>query len=93
MNKEIEKIILEQTDQRKAEMACELNRWKWPEELKKFKPDDYCDGRTRESYRHGIDIIHFIEDIIGHKAFLKEWNRDNMSEEEFETWYKEAQWR
>ena len=84
---DIERIILEQTDQRKAEMACELNRWQWPVELAQFKPATY--GTERGDYANGIGIIRFIEHIIGRKAFLQEWNKDNMTAQEFEDWFKE----
>lgn len=88
MNEEIKRIILEQTDQRKAEMACEINSWGWPKELEQFIPEGY--GVDGESWREGTEIMYFIEDIIGHKAFLKEWNKDRMTETEFEEWYKDA---
>jgi hypothetical protein len=88
MNKCIKNIILRQTDQRKAEMACELNRWQWPKELKKFDPGNYPMGRD---YKKGIDIIEYIEHVIGHKAFLKEWNKNDMTEEQFESWYRKNQ--
>lgn len=87
MNKEIQKIILEQTDQRKAEMYCELNRWKWPPELEKFNPGDY--GTRQDSWRDAMPIMDFIQGIVGDKATSREWNKDNMTNEEHEVWYRE----
>lgn len=89
MRSEIKEIILSQSDQRKAEMACELNRWMWPKELKKFRPETY--GNEGDDYKNGIVIIEYIEHIIGHKAFLREWNKDTMTGEEFEKWYRKHQ--
>lgn len=88
MNNCIKKIILKQTDQRKAEIACELNRWQWPKELKKFDPGNYGSGMP-EPYKEAMEIIEYIEHIIGHKAFLKEWNKNDMTNEQFERWYRE----
>lgn len=82
---DIKKMLVKQPIKRLAQMYCEINSWKWPSELKKFKPEKYEAGN--QSCRFGIAIMDMIKEIIGDKTCSREWNRKTMTNEQFERWY------
>jgi len=53
-----------------------LNRHEWPEGL----------DELIESQRW--PIMCWIEDKIGRKECLRDWNKERMSDEEFEKWWR-----
>lgn len=75
-----EKAIAGQPDEALAIWWCQLNRFDWPDGL----PDPIV---GRKSSRRRGQIMKKIMNTIGHKACLREWNKDSMTPEEFEEWY------
>jgi hypothetical protein len=74
----------EYSDQRLAEMWCELNRWGWPAELPRPELRSLEEhGNERRSNLMG-DIVH----KIGFRACLREWNRETLSDAEFDAWWR-----
>lgn len=70
------------SDQRLAEMWCQLNRWGWPKDL----PDPELkslEGNPRRSA-----IMREIASTIGMRACLREWNKDTMTDAEFDAWWR-----
>lgn len=59
-----------------------LNRWDWPEELPDPEPSEYVPGGRRS------ELMGWITDAIGLRACLREWNRDCMSEDEFNDFWR-----
>ena len=60
-----------------AKWWCSLNSWSWPDELAKpADPDVRLDSRRSR-------IMRWIEEAIGMRECLREWNRDTMQAEEF----------
>lgn len=65
-----------------AKWWCQLNSWEWPDQI----PDPEPEEKERPN-RRGT-IMDEICARIGIKACLREWNRERMSEEEFEEFWK-----
>lgn len=66
---------------------CVLNRQEWHPSLKD-KPSNY-DTMTRQAlhdFRWGI--MQEILRVVGLKACLREWNRETMTDDEFEDFWK-----
>jgi hypothetical protein len=68
-----------------AEWWCLLNRWGWPAEGL-GEPDDQ---QYAPNSRRG-QIMRWIMDKVGHKACLREWNRERMTDAEFDAWWGRA---
>lgn len=76
-----------------ARMWCDMNSWNIPIELNHIKPYYWEDEGSQEKTDK---MIHFLSPImneiyrkIGHKACLRQWNKDRMTDEEFEVfWYR-----
>lgn len=66
-----------------ARIWCELNSWKIPKELKHIKPN--CLIKEMSFLRLLMD---YIEYIIGEKACLRCWNKDYMTDEQFEIFFR-----
>ena len=64
-----------------AKWWCLLNRWDWPKELGEAEPRDAPQPKKR------TELMNEISRIIGHKECLREWNKDSMLGETFDTWY------
>lgn len=73
------------SDRRLAEMWCELNRWGWPKEMprpeERRSPDE--GGNPRRS-----EMMGEILNKIGIRECLREWNREAMSDAEFDAWWR-----
>lgn len=70
-----------------AEIWCALNRGDWDDRIP-VKPDNY-DSMDRNA-RHDF-IWPIMEEIMGEITFkkcLREWNKDNMDDEEFESFWR-----
>lgn len=77
-----------------AKMWCSFNRWEFPETLNHIKPDwwDTEHGHNTEMGNRKFDflrpIMEHIEKVIGQKACNREWNRDRMTDEQHEEFWK-----
>jgi hypothetical protein len=67
----------------------QLNSWKWPDEFPNPEDPDIglrVDlsniGQTRRS-----QAMNWIMKRIGLKACLREWNREQMDDQKFESWW------
>lgn len=58
-----------QSDATLAEWWCELNHWRWPAGLSNPEPQTSCTNRRS-------DIMSWIHNKIGHRACLREWNKE-----------------
>lgn len=71
-------------DKRLAEMWCELNRWGWPKEI--------SNPELKSLEEHGnprrATLMNDIRHKIGIEACLREWNRDRMTDDEFNAWWR-----
>ncbi len=77
------KILLAQDDKTLAEWACMLNRWEWPKEIPNPElPKDWISSGRRSQLRN------WIEDKVGHKLVSRTWNKDSMTDEEHEDFWK-----
>jgi hypothetical protein len=65
-----------------AEWWALLNRWEWPAEGLGQPESRECAPEGRRG-----QIMRWIMDEIGHKACLREWNRDSMTDAEFDAWW------
>jgi len=88
INKQIIRRLRAMSIQRLAEIWCELNRWEWPIELLDIKPDDWRQPHgTSIAQTLGWQIMEEVRVIIADKVISREWNKREMSDEEFEAWY------
>lgn len=75
------KILSEQDEKTLASWWSTLNRWEWPDKLLNPEPNEYIkNGRRGE-------IMSFILSKIGLKECLRDWNKDRMTDDHFETWW------
>ena len=82
MTKEDEAVLIQQDSLTLAEWHCQLNQWKWPHELPNPEEPTYIpDGRR-------IQIMDWINRIIGMKLCVRVWNKDSMNDEQFEDFWK-----
>ena len=65
-----------------ASWWSQLNRWGWPEELPNKEPAEYKPGGRRSR------IMAYISSKIGHKECLRDWNKESMNDEEYESWWE-----
>lgn len=72
-----------QSDTTLAEWWCVLNRWKWPEGLSDapHPPIQYEANDAR------AQLMHWIDDKVGHKFILRHHNRE-MPDEVFESFWR-----
>lgn len=75
-------ILQKQDGATLAKWWCLLNSWKWPAEL----PDAEPAHRKTPADRRGR-IMSYIDAKIGHKACMREWNRETMNDQEFEDFW------
>ena len=64
-----------------AQWWCLLNRWRWPTEF--GIPEDKNAKRPNKRSQ----IMNIIENSIGMKECLREWNIDSMPGKEFDIWW------
>ena len=85
---ELDKIPVEEL----AKLWCDFNKWKFPKIIEHVKPESWDSwvGRDREEKRGAVcfPVMAYIRDKIGFKACIREWNREMMTDEEFEEFYK-----
>ena len=81
INQEDLAIVRKQNDLKLAKWWGVLNRWEWPKALP--NPETAEDGpNSRRSTIMGV-----IEDRIGLKACLRDWNKKRMPGQEFDIWW------
>lgn len=73
----------------KAQLASwwsELNHYGWPGELPFPEPSEYIANGRRSQ------IMNWIMKRIGLKECLRDWNKESMTNKQFESWWnKEAE--
>lgn len=71
---------------------CTLNCWEFPEELIHVKPDwwDTVVGRDAVDKKMAVNriIMDYIADQVGMKACNRYWNKDRMTDEEHEEFWR-----
>jgi hypothetical protein len=80
--------------QRLAQMWCELNGLRWPDEIADIKPEQYPDRAVGEKIDQtlGWAVMVEIRFLIADKTILREWNKA-MNDEEFNRMYvNDDQW-
>lgn len=76
-------LLEQQTPETLARWACQLNSWEWPAEIPNPEAEkDWAPGSRRSK------LGDWIHKRIGYKAFLREWNRTQMNDEEFEDFWR-----
>lgn len=78
--------------QRLAEVWCELNRWEWPVEFMDVKPENWPNRPFANQpivQTLGWQLMEEARRTIADKMISREWNRRDMTEEQFEAWYPE----
>ena len=80
-------ILKNGTVQEKASVWCDLNSSTFPEKLSHLKT--VYDGLPNHTSKHEYvwSFMSRICDQIGMKECLREWNKNRMTNEEFETWW------
>jgi hypothetical protein len=74
--------------QRLAQMWCELNGWKWPDEIADIKPENIHPHPPTQEINEtlGWAVMEEIRFLIADKTILREWNKA-MDDEEFNRMY------
>ena len=71
-----------------ARIWCELNSWIIPKELEHIKPKWWVGNNIARAMNFLRPIMQHIETTIGMKACNRYWNKDNMTDEEHEIFYR-----
>jgi hypothetical protein len=79
-SKQLEVLVV-QDEQTLAAWWCELNSWEWPKALPDPEPNEYIRGGVRSQ------IMHWIDNKIGHRAVLRFHNK-NMPDEVFGSFWR-----
>ena len=88
-------VLEKQDDDTLAEWYCTLNRWGWPEglpdpmteeerknyDLKTISPEEFNAQRCTQ-------IMAWIENRVGKRLTSWHWNKERMTEEEFDLWWR-----
>jgi len=71
-----------------AEWYCILNRWEWPKEIPDPEPvpKPVMSGETPRRDA----LFDAICSIVPHKLRSYTWNKDRMTKEDHEKWFKET---
>lgn len=80
--------LFETSNEQLAKYFCRFNAWEFPEELLKYKPEWWGSDKNR-MYAFLKPVFRYIQDTIGVKACNREWNRETMSDEEHEAWWRD----
>lgn len=75
------RILIAQDDHTLAEWCCTLNSFGWPAELPNPDPPEYHVGSRRGK------IIDWISGMVGERLILRVWNKDRMTDAEFEDFW------
>lgn len=68
-------------------MWCQLNGWEFPDELIEFKPTNWELLPILEKDKIISPATKYIKDRISEKELLREWNKDRMTDQEFEEFW------
>lgn len=73
----------------RARVWCALNRFEWPKELEPLKPEgwDMMQPIERMNSPEGVALWRAANEHTTHKECLREWNRERMTDVEFELWW------
>lgn len=82
--------MIEHIRHRLAHWWCEFNVFEWPSTFPLPKPKWWEDGWRPGSKRYRFITVanNAIAFLVGTKALLREWNADRMTEDEFETFWR-----
>lgn len=88
-NLDPEQALLDLPMQGRARVWCALNRFEWPVELEQFKPAgwDAMSHSERLKTPVGVALWRAANEHTTMKECLREWNRDRMTDAEFEDWW------
>jgi hypothetical protein len=71
-----------------AEFWCYFNRWEYPRELDRFKPNNWDLLPTQIKYKINKPIINYIKNRVSEKELLREWNKERMVGIDFDIWWE-----
>lgn len=74
-------VLEKQSSSELAKWWTQLNTYEWPAEMPRPEPEKWV-----KNGRRGI-IMSWISEKITHKECLRYWNRERMSDSEFDEWY------
>ena len=75
-------ILNNLSNEQLAQIWVTLNHWEWPDIIPDPESPNYVSGTRRGS------IMRWINDKIGFKECLREHNKERMTDEVFEIWWK-----
>lgn len=90
VNLKIQKRVEQIPEKDWAELWCLFNKTGFPEILNDVKPEWYGNVKIAgkdHMFKINITIMKFIENKIGIKECLRFWNKDKMTNDEFENWW------
>jgi hypothetical protein len=64
---------------------CELNSWRWPAELGNAEP---VPTKKEDRSPRREEIMRWIEYRVSARYLNRVWNRNDMSDEQHEAWWK-----
>jgi len=70
---------------------CSFNSWCFPsyvKEISGFKPFNWYYWPQDDQHRFIRPINAYIESVVELKELSREWNKERMNHEQFETWWK-----
>lgn len=80
---------LEKLDNKKlAEFWCYFNKWQYPPELDRFKPNNWNLLPTQIKQQINTPIMDYINSRVSKKELLREWNKERMPGIEFDIWWE-----
>lgn len=74
-------ILAQQDMNTLAKWWAAINRFEWPQEIPNPEHEYVRGGR-------GSKIMHYIEEAIGYRECLREWNKNKMSDDEFNDFWR-----
>jgi len=77
------------TERQQAVSWCDMNSWRWPAMLEPYKPAQW-DSIADDDDKMNLPEAKALWDKLSEvplKVRLREWNRETMSDSEFESWW------
>lgn len=74
-------------DKELAEIWCHFNSWDFSPLLEEYKPHNWHVLPREEKMKYVSPICSFINDKVPLKELLREWNKNRMTDSEFDEWW------
>ena len=83
---------LKQLDNKKlAEMWCCFNHWEYPEELIRFKPNNWELLPMEIKHKLNKPVIDYINSRVSEKELLREANKERHPGIDFDIWWEKRE--